>query len=480
MATYVEVRDEHFSLLPLSEIPGSYGLPYAGAIADRLDFFYYQGTHKFFSSRAQKYNSTVFRANMPPGPFISSNSKVIVLLDGKSFQVLFDVSKVEKKDLFTGTYMPSTSLTGGYRVLSYLDPSEPKHAKIKQLIFYLLHSRKNYFIPEFHKTYTEMFDSLEKDLSSKGEASFDKTNDQAAFNFLARAYYGVYPPETKLGSEGPNLITIWIAFQLGPILTAGLSRLIEEPLLHTFPLPPFLIKGKYNKLYDFFKNYSGVILDEAERIGLSRDEACHNLLFTTCFNTWGGLKKFFPIMFKWISQAGTKLHSQLAQEIRPVIKSNGGKVTIAALEQMPLMKSVIYECFRIEPPVPYQYGKAKKDLIIESHDSSYKVKKGEMLFGFQPFATTDPKIFERAEEFVPDRFVDDGEKMLQYVLWSNGPETESPTLDNKQCAGKDFVVLVSRLLLVEFFLRYDSFQATVSSSALGVAVTITSLKRATY
>lgn len=41
---------------------------------------------------------------MPPGPFITSNPKVIVLLDGKSFPVLFDASKVEKKDLFTGTF----------------------------------------------------------------------------------------------------------------------------------------------------------------------------------------------------------------------------------------------------------------------------------------------------------------------------------------------------------------------------------------
>jgi hydroperoxide dehydratase len=68
---------------------------------------------------------------MPPGPFISQDPNVIVLLDAKSFPVLFDSSKVEKKDLFTGTYTPSLALTGGYRVLSYLDPSEPNHAKLK-------------------------------------------------------------------------------------------------------------------------------------------------------------------------------------------------------------------------------------------------------------------------------------------------------------------------------------------------------------
>lgn len=96
-------------------------------------------------------------------------------------------------------------------------------------------------------------------------------------------------------------------------------------------------------------------------------------------------------------------------------------------------------------------------------------------------ATKDPRVFDRAEEFVADRFVgEEGEKLLKYVMWSNGPETESPTLDNKQCAGKDFVVLVARLLVVELFLRYDSFEIEVGSSPLGSSVKMTSLKKASF
>ena len=193
------------------------------------------------------------------------------------------------------------------------------------------------------------------------------------------------------------------------------------------------------------------------------------------------MKIFFPNMLKWIGRAGIKLHNRLATEIRSAIRSNGGKLTMAAMEQMPLMKSVVYEALRIEPPVPLQYGRAKKDIVIESHDAVFQVKQGEMLFGFQPFATKDPKIFERAEEFVGERFMgEEGEKLLKHVLWSNGPETQQPTLGNKQCAGKDFVVLMSRLLVVELFRRYDSFDIEVGKSALGAAVTVTSLKRASF
>ncbi|KAL3840350.1 hypothetical protein ACJIZ3_024941 [Penstemon smallii] len=465
----------------IRKIPGDYGLPLVGPWKDRQDYFYDQGRDEFFKSRIQKYKSTVFRTNMPPGPLISFNSKVIALLDGKSFPTLFDTDKVEKKDIFTGTYMSSTDLTGGYRILSYLDPSEPSHAKLKNLMFFLLSQSRNRIIPEFHNSYTELFDNLENELATKGKVSFGPANDQAAFNFLARSFYGVNPNDTKLGSDGPSLVTKWVLFQLHPLLMLGLPRPIEDGILHTFSLPPFLVKKDYKKLYDFFYQNSVTILDEAERVGISREEACHNLLFTTCFNTFGGMKIFFPNMLKWVGRAGVKVHTELAKEIRSAIKSNGGNVTMSVMEKMPLLKSIVYESLRIEPPIPAQYAKAKRDFVIQSHDAAFEVKEGEVLYGFQPFATKDPKIFDQAEEFVPGRFIgEEGEKLLDHVFWSNGPESGKPTVNNKQCAGKDFVVLASRLLLVEFFRRYDSFDIEVGVSPLGAAVTVTSLKRATF
>ncbi|KAF5792440.1 Allene oxide synthase [Helianthus annuus] len=465
---------------PLRTIPGSYGIPFLQPIKDRLEYFYGKGGRdEYFHSRLQKYQSTVFRANMPPGPFISSNPKVIVLLDAKSFPVLFDVSKVEKKDLFTGTYMPSTKLTGGYRVLSYLDPSEPRHAQLKNLLFFMLKSSSDRVIPQFETTYTELFQGLETELAKNGKAKFNDVGEQAAFRFLGRAYFNSNPEETKLGTSAPTLISSWVLFNLGPILDLGLPWFLEELLLHTFRLPAFLIKSSYNKLYNYFESVATPIIEQAETLGVPKDEALHNILFAVCFNTFGGVKILFPNTLKWIGLAGESLHTQLAEEIRGAIKSYGdGKVTMEAIEQMPLTKSVVYESLRIDPPVPPQYGKAKSNFTIESHDATFEVKKGEMLFGYQPFATRDPKVFDRPEEFVPDRFVGDGEALLKYVMWSNGPETESPTLENKQCAGKNFVVLITRLFVIELFRRYDSFEVDIGESALGAAVTLTSLKRA--
>ncbi|KAM7514167.1 hypothetical protein LguiA_003750 [Lonicera macranthoides] len=469
--------------LPIKPLPGDYGLPFFGPIQDRNDYFYNQGRDDFFKSRVEKYKSTVFRTNMPPGPFIASDPRVIALLDAKCFPVLFDMSKVEKKDLFTGTYKPSSNLTGGYRILAYLDPAEPSHAKLKQLLFFLLKSRRDRVIPEFRSCFADSFNSLESELKSKKKASLfvvslNDATDQASFNFLARALCGKNPVTTELGTEGPSLIQKWVGVQLAPVLTLGLPKFIEDLLIHTFSLPSFLVQKDYQRLYNFFYESSTFFLDEAEKTGVSREEACHNLVFATCFNSFGGMKILFPSIIKWVGSAGPELHARLAKEIRSAVKSNGGNISMAVLEQMPVAQSVVYETLRIEPPVASQYGRAKKDFVVESHDSAFEIKKGEMLFGFQPFATKDGRIFENSEEFVADRFVGEGEKLLKYVLWSNGPETDTPAVGNKQCAGKDFVVLTARLFLTEFFLRYDTFEIEVGEAVIGSTVTVTSLTKA--
>ncbi|MFS7972543.1 Allene oxide synthase [Helianthus anomalus] len=284
----MEPSSETSPAAPLRTIPGSYGIPFLQPIKDRLEYFYGTGSpDEFFRSRIQKYQSTVFRTNMPPGPFISSNPKVVALLDAKSFPVLFDVSKVEKKDLFTGTYMPSTKLTGGYRVLSYLDPSEPRHAQLKNLMFFMLKSSSNRVIPQFETTYTELFQGLETELAKNGKAKFNDVGEQAAFRFLGRAYFNSNPEETKLGTSAPTLISSWVLFNLGPILDLGLPWFLQELLLHTFRLPAFLIKSSYNKLYDYFESVATLIVEQAETLGVPKDEALHNILFAVCFNTFG-------------------------------------------------------------------------------------------------------------------------------------------------------------------------------------------------
>ncbi|GJM96745.1 hypothetical protein PR202_ga13608 [Eleusine coracana subsp. coracana] len=472
--------------LPLRKVPGDYGPPLLGALRDRAEFFYGPGGRDgFFTSRVRAHRSTVLRLNMPPGPFIARDPRVVALLDAASFPVLFDADLVDKTDLFTGTFMPSTDLTGGHRVLSFVDPAEPSHAPLKSLLFHLLAHRRQHVLPTFREVYGDLFAVMENELARSGKADFGQYNDAAAFGFLCKALLGRDPEEdAALGADGPKLVMKWVVFQLGPLLRLGLPRLLEDTLLHSFRLPPALVRKDYDRLAAFFRDAARPVIDEGERLGVSRDEALHNIVFAMCFNSFGGMKILFPSIVKWLGRAGAKAHGRLATEVRAAVRAHGegGEViTMRALAEMPLVKSAVYEALRIEPPVPMQYGRAKRDMVVESHDYGYEVRQGELLFGYQPMATKDPRVFARAEEYVPDRFLgEDGERLLRHVVWSNGPETAAPTLRDKQCAGKDFVVLIARLLVAEIFLRYDSFDVQVGNSALGSSVTITSLKKATF
>ncbi|KAJ6402767.1 hypothetical protein OIU84_014798 [Salix udensis] len=139
-------------------------------------------------------------------------------------------------------------------------------------------------------------------------------------------FCGKDPSKTKLGSEGPAAVDKWLVLQLAPLATLGFPKFLkhfEDLLIHTFPIPFFPVKSDYKKLYDAFYASSGSVLDKAESLGIDRDEACHNLVFIAGFNAYGGMKAWFPTLIKWVGQAGEKLHSQLANEIRTVVKEEG-------------------------------------------------------------------------------------------------------------------------------------------------------------
>lgn len=471
------------SNLPLREIPGHYG-GFLDAIRDRLDFFWFQGTQDFFKSRIEKHKSTVFRVNMPPGPPGFPDPRTIVLLDAKSFPVLFDMEKVEKKNVFTGTYMPSLDYTGGYRVLPYLDPQEERHTKLKQFCFEILRNNGKRFFPEFHNAISESFEIWESALRKGEEAAFQEQNYQFSFNFLMRSIVHrdpVAPGKASLGTEGPGHAVKWVIPQIIPISGAGLPHLVEELTIHNFPLPFALVKKDYEALFAFLDTYATDVVKTAAENGVERNDALNNILFFTCFNSFGGFAILFPLIINYLGQSGISLQKEVCEEVRAAVKNSGGNLSPKALEEMPLVKSIVYESLRINPPVPYQYGRAKKDFTIESHTSRFRVKKGEMLGGFQPFVTQDPVIFEDANTFIAKRFLgEEGEKLLSYVFWSNGRENEEPTLANKQCAGKDLVITVARLLIVELFLRYDSFTTGPLQGAGPVAkINFTKLNRAT-
>ncbi|XP_016488134.2 divinyl ether synthase CYP74D3-like [Nicotiana tabacum] len=468
--------------LPEREIPGDYGFPIISAIKDRYDYFYKQGEDVWFHSKAEKYKSTVVKINMAPGPFTSNDYKLVAFLDANSFVYMFDNSLIDKTDTLGGTFKPGKEYYGGYRPVAFVDTSDPNHTALKNYILTSFAKRHNLFIPLFRNSVSDhLFQNLEKQVSDQGKSDFNALLPNMTFGFIFRLLCDqTNPSDTVLGAQGPEHLRKWLFPQLIPSLSARkLPSFIEDLLFHNFLIPFGLVKNDYNKLVDAFSKNAGSMLDEAEKLGIKREEAVHNILFLVGINMFAGLNAFFPHLIRFVGEAGPTLHARLANEIRTIIKEEGGAVTLSAINKMSLVKSIVYETLRLRPPVPLQYGKAKKDFMVESHDASYMIKKGQFVVGYQPMASRDPKIFDKPDEFVPDRFMGEGEKMLKHVLWSNGRVTENPAPDNKQCAGKDLVHLLGRLMLVEFFLRYDTFTVEITPLFRAPNVAIKTLTKAT-
>lgn len=448
--------------LSVRKIPGSYGWPLLGPISDRLDYFWFQGPETFFRKRIEKYKSTVFRTNIPPSfPFFTANPNIIAVLDCKSFSHLFDMDLVDKKNVLVGDFMPSVKFTGDIRVGAYLDTDEPKHSQVKNFAMDILKRSSKVWVSELTSNLSTMWDNIEADLAKNNSSTYLVPLQKFIFNFLIKSLIGCDPSiSPEIAESGFVMLDRWLALQLLPTVKIGVLQPLEEVFLHSFSYPFFLVSGDYNKLYQFILDNGKEVLERGKsEFGLSQEETIHNLLFVLGFNAFGGFSVFLPTLLGTIAGDTSGLQQRIVKEVR---QNGGSSLTFDSVKEMELVQSVVYETLRLNPPVPLQFARARKNFRLSSHDSAFEVKKGELLCGYQPLVMRDPKVFSEPEEFRPDRFAKDKD-LLNYLYWSNGPQTGSPSDSNKQCAAKDYVTLTACLILAYAFRRYDSITGSSSS-----------------
>ncbi|XP_030544395.1 fatty acid hydroperoxide lyase, chloroplastic [Rhodamnia argentea] len=449
--------------LPVRAIPGSYGWPLLGPLSDRLDYFWFQGPETFFRKRIEKYKSTVFRANVPPSfPFfLNVNPNVVVVLDCASFAHLFDMEIVEKSNVLVGDFMPSVKYTGNIRVCAYLDTSEPQHAQVKNFALDILKRSSRVWESEVISNLDTMWDTIEFSLAKDGKASVVFPLQKFLFNFLSKAIVGADPAASpQVAKSGYAMLDRWLALMLLPTVNIGILQPLEEIFLHSWTYPFALVSGDYNKLYQFIEKEGREAVERGKaEFGLTHQEAVHNLLFFLGFNAFGGFTIFLPTLLNAILSDTTGLQDRLRKEVR---EKGGPVLSFDSVKEMELVKSVVYETLRLNPPVPLQYARARKDFQLKSHDSVFDVKKGELLCGYQKLVMRDPKVFDEPESFNSDRFVKNSE-LLNHLYWSNGPQTGTPTESNKQCVAKDYVTLTACLFVAYMFRRYDSVTGSSSS-----------------
>ncbi|KAL2930136.1 Fatty acid hydroperoxide lyase chloroplastic, partial [Bienertia sinuspersici] len=316
-----------------------------------------------------------------------------------------------------------------------------------------------------------LWDTIEQSLTKDDKVNLLGPLQKFIFNFLAQGMLGAKPANysQELAETGHVMIDKWLAVQLLPILNIGLFQPLEEIFLHSFAYPFFLVKGDYNKLANFIGKEARELVQRGKtEYGLSEQETIHNLLFILGFNAFGGFSVFLPSLLKNLGSNKGGIQETLRNEVREKCKSRS-LLSFSAIQDMPNVQSFVYETLRLKPPVPLQYGRARKDFVLHSHESRFEIKKGELLCGYQSLVMRDPNIFEEPENFVPDRFMGDkGGELLNYLYWSNGPQTGKADASNKQCAARDYVPSTACLFLADLFLRYDSITQDSYGAITGV------------
>lgn len=471
-----EVRDEA-NQLPLREIPGGYGIPFLSQWVNRWRFMFIEGEPQYWETRMAKHKSTVIRTNMPPGwPW--TDSRCVMFLDQKSYPTVFDNSKVDKYRTFAGTFMPSTSYTGGLEMCAYLDTTDKKHEQLKAYCFELLKLASPNWASEFHTSLASGFLEWDQKLSQKQPALVAPALPELMFRFMINVLTSADLDDPKIPeAEKPTAENMkkWVGTQLIPVINTKMLPVLMEELMHLAPIPAKLTEGGYNQMVKFLQKYADETLEIATSHGLSKEEAVHNLIFFLILNAHGGFCIFLPVVLREVGN-DPKLQAELRAEVRAAVEANGGKITMkAVINDMPLVASTVFECLRFEPPVPFQYARARRDFEVESHDARFQIKKGELLGGVNYFVSRDPKVFKsEPNKFVATRFMGpEGEKLLHHLVWSNGRQTDESSVNSKQCAAKDIVPLTGRLMLAEIFMRYDSF----STEGEGQKTAFTSLQR---
>lgn len=310
-----------------------------------------------------------------------------------------------------------------------------------------------------------MWDNIETQVSKSGSTSYFLPTQKFLFHFLTNCLVGA-DPSPEISDSGHIMLDKWLALQLLPTIAINILQPLEEIFLHSFSYPFWLVKNDYSKLVEFVKKEGQETLQRGQNeFNLTEQESIHNLLFILGFNAYGGFSLLLQSLLTRLGE-NKDFQSRLKTQVREKMGTDKTKLaSYECVQEMDLLFSFVYETLRLAPPVPSQFARARKDFELSSHDSVFQIKKGELLCGYQPVVMMDSEVFDEPEKFVPDRFTKEknGEELLNYLFWSNGPQTGRPDEHNKQCAGKDIVTLTAALFLAYIFLRFDSVSISSGS-----------------
>lgn len=243
------------------------------------------------------------------------------------------------------------------------------------------------------------------------------------------------------------------------------------------------------KIEDFFEN---TILDNMryrEANGLHRPDMLQHLLdvqknnktekpFTTKEIVSNAFSFYFGGYDSVANQACLILYNLLAhpecmtrlqEEIDQVLEDTKGQVNYEAIAGMEYMDAVVNETLRLHPITVFLDRLCTKDFELPPAvpgGKPFTVKKGMNLWVPNHAIQTDPKYFDNPDQFDPERFVQDGKRIMgsgTYIPFGIGPRI---------CIGNRFALTEMKVIIFYILARCDLKSCAKSQIPLKLSVNV--------
>ncbi|XP_071088037.1 uncharacterized protein [Haliotis cracherodii] len=138
-----------------------------------------------------------------------------------------------------------------------------------------------------------------------------------------------------------------------------------------------------------------------------------------------------------------EIQKRLRDEVTATLPPRGQPITVEHLEKMPYLACVIKETLRLYPAAPMTFRTAVHDDVI----NGYSIPAGTIINIHVGALQRNPAYWTDAEEFKPERFMDDSK--LHSYAWL--PFVAGP----RMCIGYKFALMEMKVILAILFQEFD-------------------------
>nr|XP_033323894.1 cytochrome P450 9e2-like [Megalopta genalis] len=160
---------------------------------------------------------------------------------------------------------------------------------------------------------------------------------------------------------------------------------------------------------------------------------------------------------------------RLQEEVDEVLENTKGQITYEAISGMEYMDAVVNEALRLYPAVIFLDRQCSKDFELPPAvpgGKPFTVKKGTNLWIPVHAIQTDPKYYDNPDQFDPDRFLQDGKRILgsgTYMPFGIGPRI---------CIGIRFATIEMKVMIFYILARCDLKNCSKTEIPLKLSVNV--------